>query len=687
MTLEEAFKQAAQWHKQGLLDQAESLYLQILNAAPEHPVVLYHLALISQMREDKVQFEARLLAVLAVDPQHQDGHRQLGTLYTGLQQLEKGAEHFQQAMSAGDESVTLLVNYGYNQLRQEQLEKAQALFEQALQQQPLDAAWDGLAKVCRARGDLSGADAAYAQALMLNPDSVAHLCNRALLLNQMERHREAEDLFREVLKRDPNLAEAHNGLGVLLRKTRRHLEARQHFEQALALEENFIAAHNNLANTLVDVGLADEAIVHFEQALALEENRDIRSNMLMCLNYTTHYTGPDLSKALRVWQQHHGRGFAEPHFLNNPDPHRRLKVGYISADLCQHPLGFFHLPLFENHDPQAVESYVYSSTVKHDWLTALCQKHVDHWYDLAGQPDEVVAQQIAEDGIDLLMDLSGHTRGNRMMLLVKGSAPVQILAGGCYSSNGIDRMDAVLADPYQIPEVLTSCFSEPLQYLPGYLNTVYAPPPYMPEVKPLPALNNGHITFGCCNNMAKINPEVIALWSKLLKRLPTSRLILRTHGLNGVQTQQRVMDTFAMHGVPAHQLQLDGGVAHAQLLAGYGDMDIALDPFPYSGGLTTIEALWMGVPVVALHGDRLAGRHSVGHLSIAGLEHWAVTSHQAYVDHAVAMASDLPALAQLRQGMRARMEASPLADGAGYAKAVEGVYRDLWQQWCHRSKK
>ncbi|ABK45759.1 TPR repeat-containing protein [Magnetococcus marinus MC-1] len=682
MTLEEAFRQAAQWQQEGLLEQAEALYGQILQVAPEHPVVRYHMALISQQRGDQGPLEERLQAVLAVAPEHHDSHRLLGMLYTEQQQLERGAYHFEQALKGADQPLTLSVNYGYNLLRQERLQEAQQWFERALAQQPMDGAWDGLAKVARARGDLEAANDAYKQARALNPASINHLYNHALLLNQMEQHEQAEALFLTVLAQRPRMAVAHNGYGVLLRKTKRHPQAQHHFERALQEDATLVAAHNNLANTLVDMGQADAAIAHFRAALALEENREIRSNMLMALSYSSHYRGEDLYQELRVWNKHHGGGETTPSFPNDADPQRRLRVGYLSGDLCQHPLGFFTLPLLQNHDKQAVESFVYANIPKQDWLTEACRQQVDHWYDLAGQPDGVVAQQIAQDQIDVLVDLSGHTRGNLIGLLVKRSAPVQLLGGGCYCSNGIDTMDGVLADAYQVPDALASTFSEPLIRLHGYLNTVYAPPPYLPPVAPLPALEKGHITFGCCNNLAKFNPAVVALWSTLLKRLPHAKLLLRTFALNGAETRAWVCQQFAQHGIEAQRLVLHGGVSHEQLLQGYGEMDIALDPFPYSGGLTTVEALWMGVPVVALHGDRMAGRHSVGYLNCVGLGAWAVKNEQAYVEHAVAMAQDLAGLAALRQALRGRMEASPVADGAGYTRMVEGVYRTLWQRWC-----
>nr|CRH07064.1 putative GT41 : related to UDP-GlcNAc : protein O-b-N-acetylglucosaminyltransferase [Candidatus Magnetococcus massalia] len=686
MTLEEAFRQAIQLQQQGALDQAEQIYQQILNAAPNHPIVLYYLASVSAQRGDKQQLEKRLYDTLAVVPEHADAHRSLGTLYTEQGDYARGETHFLRSIKQDPQQAATHSNLGLNLKAQGRLQEAAEQLKRALelddQTAPL---WSVYGSILKAQGELERALQAFKHSIKLDAGQPDTYHNMGLLLHSMGKAVDAEEAFRQALTLKPDLVAALNGLGGLLRESGRKAEALQTLEKAVELAPDDLSSHNNMANALVDQGRVVEAIPHFRRALELEPgNLAIHSNMIMCLHYNPHMDGKRLFAELRSWHEQHGHpGDGDPlRFTNESDPDRRLRVGYITADMKQHPLGFFTLPILMSHDSAQVERYLYSGLTKEDWLTEQARAHVDHWRNCATLSDALLEQQILADGIDVLVDLSGHTRGNRLMLMAKRVAPVQILGGGSFCSNGIDSMDGAVVDPYQVPPEQAEGFSEPLIQMPGGNYAIYMPPDYLPEVAPTPMAKNGHITFGCFNNLAKLNEPVVVLWSELLQQIPDSRLLIRTYALNDASTRERYIKLFAHHGVATERLMLHGGLPHKELLDAYGEMDIALDPFPYSGGLTTIEALWMGVPVIALAGDRMAGRHSVAHLNAAQLGDWVVQSPEAYIALAKAWAAKPQELASLRQAVRPRMQHGPTADWQGYTRHMEGEMRRLWQRWC-----
>jgi predicted O-linked N-acetylglucosamine transferase (SPINDLY family) len=294
--------------------------------------------------------------------------------------------------------------------------------------------------------------------------------------------------------------------------------------------------------------------------------------------------------------------------------------------------------------------------------------------------DAALAELIRADGIDILIDLAGHTAKNRLPVFVRKPAPVQASWAGYAGTTGLAAMDYLISDWQETPAGTDQWYCETIIRLPDDY-VCYAPPAYAPPVGPLPALQGGGVTFGCFNNLAKLGEEVVGLWSRLLRGLPDSRLLLVTRQLAEPDTVARYRQLFARHGV-ARRVEFSPALPHAELLASYGRLDIALDPFPYGGGLTTLESLWMGVPVVTLAGQSFAGRHSLSHLTVAGLPELVADSEDDYLAIATGLASDLPRLAELRRGLRQRVAASPLVDGARFTANLETAYKQMWHRWC-----
>jgi protein O-GlcNAc transferase len=343
-------------------------------------------------------------------------------------------------------------------------------------------------------------------------------------------------------------------------------------------------------------------------------------------------------------------------------------------------VGFFLVRVLENLDRSRAETFCYSDRVATDELTSRLQAAAGVWRDATALDHAQLAQQIRADGIDVLFDLAGHTADNRLLTFARKPAPIQLTWLGYAGTTGLVAMDYLLADRYEVSEGAERHYQERVLRLPdGYV--CYDPPRRAPAVSPLPALQQGYVTFGSFNNPAKINAQVAALWANILRRVPRARLMLKYTGWDDAAAVRSLAESLVAAGVEAGRLQCHGWSPHAELLAHYQRVDLAIDPFPYSGGLTTCEALWMGVPVVTCPGETFASRHSLSHLSSIGLTETVARDPDHYVELAVALAQDLPRLAALRARLRPQMESAPLCDGPRLARNLLTLLRRVWQEW------
>jgi predicted O-linked N-acetylglucosamine transferase (SPINDLY family) len=355
-------------------------------------------------------------------------------------------------------------------------------------------------------------------------------------------------------------------------------------------------------------------------------------------------------------------------------------LGFLSPDLGRHPVGYFLVRVLESLDPAQCETVCYSDRAVHDNVTARFQAAATRWHDVFGISDPRLAAEIRAEGIDILFDLAGHTSGNRLLVFARKPAPIQVTWAGYVGTTGLETMDYLLADRWEVPPGAEPYYRERVLRMPdGYV--CFDPPADAPAVTPLPAPQRGGVTFASFNNPAKITPQVIEVWSRILDRLPGSRLVLKFRGQDEGGVARRFLDLFAAQGIDRDRVELLGGSPHAEFLAAYQRVDLALDPFPYNGGLTTCEALWMGVPVITCPGQTFAGRHSLSHLSNVGLTETIAADLDQYVELAVGLAADLPRLASLRAGLRQRVAASPLCDGKRFAANLTALLRAVWETW------
>jgi predicted O-linked N-acetylglucosamine transferase (SPINDLY family) len=367
---------------------------------------------------------------------------------------------------------------------------------------------------------------------------------------------------------------------------------------------------------------------------------------------------------------------------NDPDPLRRIRVGVVSGDLVNHAVVNFLDSMLPELDGEAIELFAYATTNHFDSTTDRLRQSIPNWRKVANYGDAKLAANIVEDNIDVLIDLAGHTANSRLPVFALKPAPVQLTWLGYSGTTGVPGMDYILADRHVAPEGSEGQFTETVWRLPdSYL--CFSAPRRSPAVAPLPAAERGQLTFGCFNTINKLSAPAIALWAEVLRAVPESRLLLKNRRFSLADAREAIAQRFLRHGIAAARLELLGHVEEAEgHLATYGQVDIALDPFPYNGTTTSCEAMWMGVPVLTLRGDRFIARVGESLLRSIGLDEWVATDGEDFVRRARELSADLPALAQLRAGLRQRMAASPLMDAPRFAGNFEAALRGMWQNWC-----
>lgn len=532
-------------------------------------------------------------------------------------------------------------------------------------------------------GRLAEAEVHLLRAVALRPNESQFINHLGSTLCGQGRLDEGIAAYCRALELNPRLADGHYNLGNALKRKGRLVQALKCYEQALQLEPGFVEAQQNLANLLRDQGHAAEAEVLLARAWQKHpRHAGLGSNCISCLNY--HVTDGDrlLGEHRKFARIHNGEPLpSRSSFANHPDPERRLRIGYVSADFCRHSVAYFAEPLIEHHHRNDFEIYCYASVPNVDELTHRFAALADVWRNIRHMPDAEVAEQIRSDGIDILVDLAGHTSNHRLLVFAGKPAPVQLTYLGYPNTTGMPSMDYRLTDIWSDPPGNERWHVEKLLRLPdGFL--CFAAPREAPEVEPPPSVSKGYVTFGCFNAMAKIHPGLIEQWAGLLNAVPRSRLLLKNGSLADEEMQQQVMQAFLQHGIDADRLTLHGRTpSQRDHLALYHQVDIALDTFPYNGTTTTCEALWMGVPVISPYGELHAGRVGFSLLSVIDLPELASATPEQFLKTAIALAGDRQRLKQLRSSLRDRVR-ERLCDGERFAGQVEDAYREIWRRWC-----
>jgi protein O-GlcNAc transferase len=622
-----------------------------------------------------------------------------------------------QILSENPDNAAALSFLGSLEAQTRNLDTAITLVRRAIALNPGDAfAYYNLANILSEFGQLHDAIAPYRQALALQPDLVDAHINLGNVFRRLRDYPRAIDSYREAVRRNPanpaacnnlgsallyagnldeaitflgraielkpDLAEAHNNLGNALKRRLQIDDALAAYRQAIRVAPGFATAHYNLGITLLQTGFLDEAIASYRQAASLDpRDPTIHSNLIMTLHYHAD-SAPALAEELRQWNERRAKPLEKlikPH-ANSRKPDRRLRIGYVSPDFRDHVVARVMLPILRCHDRAQTEIYCYSNVSKPDADTEIIRRHADVWRDISRLGDSQAADLIRKDQIDILVDLALHTGGNRLLVFAQKPAPVQACYLAYCGSTGQPTVDYRFSDPYlDPPDSDTSVYAEQTIRLPQTY-WCYQPSAPAPDPAPPPVLTTGHITFGCLCNFAKVLPA-LDTWARILQGVENSRLIL--HAPPGAHLDA-VRQRFSTHGVVPDRLEFLPRMAWQQYIQIYHRIDIGLDPFPWNGGITTLDALWMGVAVVTLAGQTALERGGVSILSNLELTELIASTTERYVEIAIGLANDPGRLSQLRSTLRPRMSSSCLMDANRFTRDLEAAYRQMWRDWCKR---
>ena len=534
------------------------------------------------------------------------------------------------------------------------------------------------------QGQEAEAAALYDNVLAARPDHYGALHLKGVLALQAGDYEAAIDLIQRSLRIEPGQALALSNLGVAYRSLGRFDDAVVALRKALVLEPNSALALANLGQALSRSGAIAESVSYSRRALALQPNQlGLQSSLLFAENYLAETDPLELADRARLVGELVAKANpARTSHPNDPSPDRPLRVGFVSGDMRSHPIGRFMLGGLHDIDPAQLELFAYANGKSEDAVTAALKAVLPRWLNVTGMNDARLDAQIVADEIDVLFDMSGHTVGNRMMVFARKPAPIAVSWIGYFATTGLTAIDYVLANRWVVPQSEERQWTEKIWRLPDtylcFTEPLDAPPP-----TPLPALSNGVITFGCFNNFNKLNDRTLSSWGRLLALLPSARLILRSSGDYPEGMVANLEKRLVAAGIDLGRVRIDPKIGgYAAHLASYAEIDIGLDPFPYNGGTTTVEALYMGVPVLVRAGDRYVAHMGESILHNAGLPEWIAADEAAYPELGARLAADLPALAALRAGLRNRMLASPLFDAPRFARNFEQAVRGMWQIWC-----
>lgn len=603
---------------------------------------------------------------------------------------------------------------------------AEHAFAQAAKLNPrsLDAhAYLGLARMQQGKDEQ--AITAFKATLTIQPRLVMALANLVAILHKQDRQLEALPYQTRWLEEEPLNCNAHFNAAVLNQAMNQLEAARKHYEQVLALGASGVSVYStnlnlgvvchsmrdfemaithsrqalaikpdcavsycNIGNAQKELGNLDEAIASYSQALKLSPAfAEAHSNILFCMNYVDRYNAQQKRASHVEWAERHAthHSVIKSHD-NGRDPQRTLRIGFVSADFREHPVGYFLENIFQYHTTTNYEIYCYCNSAQDDSLTQRLRGHVEHWRQISSVGDDDVTAMIRSDRIDILVDLSGHTAGNRLQVFARKPAPLQVTWLGYFATTGLTAMDYILGDPWMLPHGEEHHFVEKAWHL-SDVSCCLTPPTEDIKIEGLPALRNQSITFGTLNNLAKMNDRVVACWAGVLNAIPNSKLYINRSNLLNDAVRKNVLDKYAGHGITENRLILEATSGRVAALKSYNQIDIALDTFPYPGGTTSLEALWMGVPVLTMRGNNYLSHMGESIMHNAGLPDWIAANESEYVDMAVDLSANLEKLAALRNCLRARVLASPLFDTRLFTSNFEMALREMWKKWCDSQKR
>ena len=685
-SIPELIKLGNHLHKDGQFEVAESAFRKVLEYQPDHVVALHFLGVIAH-QTGNLEAGAQLVArAITLEPNYTQAHNNLGNIFEALGKPEIAVEHYRNALKLNEHYVDALFNLGIALRQLNEMSEAEKIFLKCVDLEPkrADVQFE-IGQTYQKLGKRTEAQIAYRVALSLDPKHVDARMNVGNILTTLGKVEEAIKEFDEALKSDPGHIKLINSKGVAQRKIGLFQESLETSEIALELDANNIETLNTLGAAYQTLGKNEKAADCYWRALRLAPEAECAHKCLLFVALNI----PDISSQELFDIHREVRGnFDKPWLSKKPfadrnrDANRRLKIGYLSSDFRTHVVAMNILPLIANHDHERFEIYLYGQVEYPDEVTEKFEFFADHWRSTMLMSNEAVANMIEEDEIDILVTLAGRFDENRPIVASYRPAPIQISFHDCATS-GLEATDYYLTDGILHPQDTCEQFTEELWRLPLYYQ--YPIQDGLPDIKDVPAIRNGFITFGCFNKPEKISEPVFALWSDILRAVPDSKILMKYFNhYSQPSMQQDIRSRFKEYGIVADRLILKAGMDNRQHhLENYHEVDIALDPFPFNGATTTFESLTMGVPVITLLGRHFVDRVAASIVSHGGYPELVTENKKAYVKLAEKLSSNLTSLNQMRQSMRENLHNSQLCDGENYSKNVEMAFQKMWHRWCN----
>ncbi|MBF0391288.1 MAG: tetratricopeptide repeat protein [Alphaproteobacteria bacterium] len=664
---------------QGRFAEAAIQFGRVLIAEPANAQVMTRAGQAEQARNPAGALRLFRLASL-IDPLDSLPHVASGRLLSAARRHDEAVEACRRAVRLAPRDKEALTALGAVLQNADRMVESAEVFGQALADGWQDGAtWNMLGISLQRAGRFDEAATAYMRALMLSPGDHDAMGNLAADFFQQNRLDAAERIFRLAVVARPDNPMVLNNLALLLGRRGRYAQAATAFRRACAFRPDFFEAFLNLARAALEIGDVEQALAMSRLCTRLDPRSSTAlAALAMNLNYDQTSDPPSVAEAHRRWAVRHADPLTPERRPVDWDGERRLRVGYVSADFWWHSVSYFFEPLLEAHDRRRFEVFCYSDAKQQDVVSERLQGKAEHWRRILGLSDGEVAERIRQDGIDILVDLGGHTADNRLLVFARRPAPIQVSWLGYPNTTGMKAMDFRLTDAITDPAPQADGWSgETLVRLPGGFHC-YRAPTELDEPAPPPCEANGFVTFGSFNSLAKINAPVIALWSRVLRAVPGSRLVVKSRPMADEGVLDHFAKSFAAHGVERDRLVLTAYIGEQSMhMRAYDMIDIGLDPFPYNGTTTTCEAFWMGVPVITLLGVSHAGRVGASLCGQLGLHGLVARDPDDYVRRAATLAADRARLGALRRSLRGRMRASPLGDPAFLARKIEAAFVEM----------
>ena len=722
MNIDKAINSAFDAYQRRNLHQAEAISKKILKKQPRQADALHLLSMIYFERSDYDQAITYIQKAIHIDPNFAAAFNNLGNIYRSLKKFREAISCYKKAVELNPTLDQTYMNLGIVLHDEGSIQEAIESYRRAIELNPVHfGAYNNLGLALQNQGKTEESIVAYQKAIQINPRVAEAHNNLANAYKNNGQRDDAKSSYQQAIALNPHYAEAFNNLGLLLKEegylddaianyqkalhiksdyvdacnnqgaayhAKGHLsEAMSYYQKAMEIDSQYVQAYNNFGSALKDSGNLSEAERYFRRALQIQSDYSVAySNILFTMHYDEKQSPESVfSEHIKFAEQ-----FEKPlkanqfSHLNEPVSDRRLKIGYVSPDFRTHSVAYFIEPALSAHNHNNVEIFCYADVVAPDDVTKRIQGFADHWVNIPGKPDDEVAELIRKDRIDILVDLTGHTGNNRMLLFARKPAPVQVTWIGYPATTGLSSIDYKIVDTYTDPPGITDRFyTETLIRMPGSFLS-YLPPADCPEITDPPAILTGHICFGSFNNFSKVSSGTVGMWARILHSVPNSRLFLKAKCFSDEQTQRHAKAMFSKVNIDNDRIELlpwePSTLPH---LALYNRIDIGLDTFPYNGTTTTCESLFMGVPVITLAGSMHASRVGVSLLSNAGLPELIAQTPEEYISKSVDLACDMEKLKSLRSSLRSTVLRSPLTDAKGFTNYLEETYRRIWIRWCN----